>query len=85
MLNFQRPIDDEPLDANQLLGEYYAMATNQVQPVQAQGFQPRLRTPYDISLQAQRDRGYISTESINEKPYTTKQSSSSSYALASSS
>lgn len=55
MLNFQRPIDDEPLDANQLLGEYYAMATNQVQPVQAQGFQPRLRTPYDISFQDMRN------------------------------
>lgn len=49
--NYQRPIEDVPLDGNQLLAERYAMATNQVQPVQAQGFQPQLRVPYDVSLQ----------------------------------
>jgi len=53
--NFQRPIDDIPLGADQLLGEYYALATNQVQPVQAQTMQPRLRVPYDISLQDMRN------------------------------
>ena len=55
MVNFQRPIDDIPLGTDQLLGEYYALATNQVQPVQAQSFQPRLRVPYDISLQDMRN------------------------------
>jgi len=68
MLNFQRPIDDEPLDANQLLGEYYAMATNQVQPVQAQGFQPRLRTPYDISLQAQKNQVISQQRALMRNP-----------------
>ena len=68
MLNFQRPIDDESLDANQLLGEYYAMATNQVQPVQAQGFQPRLRTPYDISLQAQKNQVISQQRALMRNP-----------------
>ena len=55
MVNFDNTPEDMTLDNNQLLGEYYAMATNQVQPVQAQGFQPQLRTPYDISLQDMRN------------------------------
>ena len=46
-----RPSDAEPLDYNQLLGEMYALGTNQLEPVQAQTYQPQLRTPYDISLQ----------------------------------
>ena len=53
--NFNNSPEDQSLDTNQLLGEYYAMATNQVQPVQAQGFQPQLRVPYDISLQDMRN------------------------------
>ncbi len=68
MLNFQRPIDDVPLDANQLLGEYYAMATNQVQPVQAQGFQPRLRTPYDISLQDMKNDVISQSRALQRNP-----------------
>jgi len=51
MVNFNNAPEDVPLDGNQLLAERYAMATNQVQPVQAQGFQPQLRVPYDVSLQ----------------------------------
>jgi hypothetical protein len=43
--------DDLPPD--QLYPEYYAMATNQLEPVQAQKFQPMLDTPYDISLNDQ--------------------------------
>ena len=54
-VNFNNSPEDQSLDKNQLLGEYYAMATNQVQPVQAQGFQPQLRVPYDISLQDMRN------------------------------
>ena len=46
-----RPSDAETLDYNQLLGEMYALGTNQLEPVQAQTYQPQLRTPYDISLQ----------------------------------
>ena len=46
-----RPSDAEALDYNQLLGEMYALGTNQLEPVQAQTYQPQLRNPYDISLQ----------------------------------
>ena len=46
-----RPSDAEPLDYNQLLGEMYALGTNQLEPVQAQTYQPQLKNPYDISLQ----------------------------------
>lgn len=45
--------EDEGLDANQILPKMLAAAQNQVTPVQAQGFQPRLRSPYDISYQDQ--------------------------------
>ncbi len=43
--------DDLPPD--QLYPEYYALATNQLDPVQAQTYQPMLDTPYDISLNDQ--------------------------------
>jgi hypothetical protein len=46
-----RPTDAEPLNPNQLSGEMFALATNQVEPVQAQTFQPQLTAPFDISLQ----------------------------------
>ena len=46
-----RPSDAQQLDYNQLLGEMYALGTNQLEPVQAQTYQPQLRNPYDISLQ----------------------------------
>jgi hypothetical protein len=51
ILPFLRPTDQEPLDANQLLGEMYALSNNQVEPVPMQSFQPELGTPYDISYQ----------------------------------
>jgi hypothetical protein len=43
----------ETLDPNQLMGEMYALSTNQLEPVQAQTLQPQLDIPYDISLQDQ--------------------------------
>jgi hypothetical protein len=67
-VNFQRPIDDVPLDSNQLLGEYYALATNQVQPVQAQGFQPNLRVPYDISLQSAKNDIIAQSRALQRNP-----------------
>ena len=44
---------NEPLPADQLYSEYLALATNQLDPVKAQTFQPMLDTPYDISLNDQ--------------------------------
>lgn len=44
---------EEDLNKNQLLGETYALSSNQLEPVQAQPYSPQLRIPYDISLQDQ--------------------------------
>jgi len=51
ILPYVRPTDVEALDPRQLSGEMLALAQNQLEPVQAQTFQPQLSTPYDISLQ----------------------------------
>jgi|LakMenEpi03Aug12_release.lakeMendotaPanAssembly.Ray.scaffolds.fasta_scaffold07390_3 hypothetical protein len=51
VLPYLRPTDVEDLDPNQLTGEMYALATNQLEPVAAQTIQPQLTIPYDISLQ----------------------------------
>ncbi len=48
-----RPRTNMPLDPQELYPEYFALATNQLEPVQAQTFQPMLDTPMDISLQDQ--------------------------------
>lgn len=45
------PSNQEDLDPRQLTGEYYALATNQLEPVPAQQYHPTLRTPYEVSLQ----------------------------------
>lgn len=50
-LPYFRPTDAEDLDPRQLAGEMNALATNQLEPVQAQGYQPDLDVPYDISMQ----------------------------------
>lgn len=55
VLPFIRPTDQEPLDPNQLMGEMYAMSNNQLEPVQAQTYQPNLNTPFDISYQDMRN------------------------------
>jgi hypothetical protein len=51
VLPYLRPSDVEELDPRQLLGEMYALSTNQVEPVYAQKFMPQLSTPVDVSLQ----------------------------------
>jgi hypothetical protein len=48
-----RPQSKLGLDPEELYPEYFAMATNQLEPVQAQTFQPMLDTPMDISLNDQ--------------------------------
>lgn len=45
------PSNVEPLQMNQLLGEIYAAATNKVEPVPAQRYEPQLYTPYQVSFQ----------------------------------
>lgn len=48
----RRPLQEE-LSGDQLLGEMLAKAQNQLQPVQAQKYQPLLDTPFDVSFQDQ--------------------------------
>jgi hypothetical protein len=51
LIPYLRPTDGEQLDPSQLSGEMYALSNNQLEPVQAQTYQPQLSTPYDISYQ----------------------------------
>ena len=48
-----KPLIRNPLDPTQLAGEMYALASNQLEPVQAQQFTPQLETPYSVSFQDQ--------------------------------
>ena len=48
-----RGTNQAPLDPRQTSAERYAMATNQVEPVYAQQYNPMLKQSYDISLQDQ--------------------------------
>jgi len=71
------PSNAEDMNLNQIAPELYALSTNQLEPVQAQTYQPQLSTPYDISLQdqlneitadqraAQRMMGYNPTAQAN--------------------
>ena len=52
-LPYIRPSNQMPLDPNQLSGEMFALATNQLDTVQAQKYQPLLENVSDISLQDQ--------------------------------
>lgn len=51
VLDVIRPTDQEPFNYDQLMGEMYALSTNQLEPVQAQLYKPELGVPYDISYQ----------------------------------
>jgi len=55
LLNYLRPSDQEELDYQQLYPEWNAMASNQLDPVPVQFYQPDLNVPYDISLQNERN------------------------------
>lgn len=52
-LEYLRPSDQEAFDMAQIYPEMYAMSSNQLEPVPAQGYQPDLGVPYDISFQDQ--------------------------------
>jgi hypothetical protein len=84
---YLRPSNAQPLDASQLAPEMFALATNQVDPVQAQTIQPELSVPYDVSLQdivneneadyraAQRTIGYnpAALAALNAQKYAANQ------------
>jgi len=45
------PSNVEPLHLNQILPELYGIATNKVEPVPSQRFEPQLYSPYQVSFQ----------------------------------
>jgi hypothetical protein len=53
VMPFIRPTNQEPLDPAQISAEMSALASNQLEPVQAQLYTPQLSSPFDISLQDQ--------------------------------
>ena len=53
VLPYLRPTDQEAFDYAQLYPEMNALATNQLEPVPVQGYQPDLLNTYDISFQDQ--------------------------------
>ena len=53
ILPYVRPSNAEPLDKQQLTPEMYSLISNNLEPVFAQKYNPRLLQPYDISLQDQ--------------------------------
>ena len=62
------PVRGEALDINQITPELYAAATNQVQPVYAQTYQPGLRVPYDISLQTSKNDVISQSRALQRNP-----------------
>lgn len=63
-LDYFRPSDVEAFDYQQLYPEWNAILNNQLDPVFAQGYQPNLDTPYDISLQDQLNANQADFRSI---------------------
>lgn len=53
ILPYFRPTDQEEFDYSQIYPEMMALASNQLEPVPAQLYQPQLLTPYDVSYQDQ--------------------------------
>jgi hypothetical protein len=50
---YHMPSNAQPLELNQVLPELYAAATNKVEPVHLQKYQPELFEPYQVSYQDQ--------------------------------
>ena len=59
---------DNDLDYNQILPEMLAASQNQVDPVYAQTFQPRLRVPYDISMQDSMNEIIAASRAASQNP-----------------
>lgn len=66
-LPYIRPSNQMPLSPNQLSGEMYALATNQLDPVQAQLYHPLLEQVSDISLQDQMNSNQADFNAISRQ------------------
>jgi hypothetical protein len=65
------PSDVEALHMNQVLGEIYGAATNHVEPVPAQRYEPQLFTPYQVSFQDRRNLNQSSFSALQRSLGTT--------------
>lgn len=62
VIPYLRPSDAERLDPRQLAGEMYALSNNQLEPVQAQSYNPQLATPYEVSFQDVLNRNSVDSK-----------------------
>jgi hypothetical protein len=62
----RRPLQED-LDPQQLIPELLAKAQNQLEPVQAQTFQPLLDTPFDVSFKDQLNENQASFNAIQRQ------------------
>nr|QPI16462.1 MAG: hypothetical protein NIOZUU157_00360 [Virus NIOZ-UU157] len=68
LTGYQPRVEGEPLDPNQLLGEYAALSSNTLVPAYAQTYQPKLRVPYDISLQDMKNDVIAQNRALQRNP-----------------
>lgn len=62
------PVEGEALDPMRIMPEYAALASNVLEPVYAQTYQPRLRVPYDISLQTAKNDVISQSRALQRNP-----------------
>ena len=68
LLNQRKKTKDYTMDPNQLGGEIYSLISNRDEPVDARFFTPSLRSPYDISLQAQKNDAISQNRAMMRNP-----------------
>ena len=67
LIPYLRPSNEARLSDDQLLGEYYALSQNQLEPVSAQRYQPQLQSVSDISLQDQLNANQADFNALAQK------------------
>ena len=82
LVNFRNKSKDYTMDPNQISGELYSAISNREEPVDARFFTPSLRTPYDISLQAQKNDVISQNRAMMRNPVFANSPASQSMASA---
>ena len=82
LLNQRKKTNDYTMDPNQISGELYSAISNREEPVDARFFTPSLRTPYDISLQAQKNDVISQNRAMMRNPVFANSPASQSMASA---
>jgi hypothetical protein len=68
LFNRRKNTKDYSMDPNQISGEIYSLISNREEPVDSRFFTPSLRSPYDISLQAQKNEAIQQNRSMMRNP-----------------